>query len=63
MLLREMVLRFILLLLSCSITMSSMESGFTFLLAPRQRECFFETLSVNMSLDLEYQVIWDNSNF
>ena len=33
-----------------------MESGFTFLLGARKKECFYETLKVNMSLDLEYQV-------
>ena len=46
----------ILLLLCCTASVTAMESGFTFLLAARQRECFFENLKVNMSLDLEYQV-------
>ena len=46
----------ILLLLCCTASVSAMESGFTFLLGARQRECFFENLKVNMSLDLEYQV-------
>ena len=44
-------------MLSVQITfLNGMDSGFTFLLAARKRECFFETLKVNMSLDLEYQV-------
>ena len=47
----------ILLLLCCTASISGMESGFTFLLGARQRECFFENLKVNMSLDLEYQVM------
>ena len=47
----------LLFMLSVQITfLNGMDSGFTFLLAARKRECFFETLKVNMSLDLEYQV-------
>ncbi|XP_028408547.1 transmembrane emp24 domain-containing protein 5-like [Dendronephthya gigantea] len=45
------------LLLCFTVSISAMESGFTFLLGARQRECFFENLKANMSLDLEYQVI------
>ncbi|CAB4014907.1 transmembrane emp24 domain-containing 1-like [Paramuricea clavata] len=47
----------ILLLLCCTASINGMESGFTFLLGARKRECFFENLKVNVSLDLEYQVI------
>ncbi len=46
----------ILLLLFSAVSISGMESGFTFILGAGQRECFFENLKVNMSLDLEYQV-------
>ena len=47
----------ILLLLCCAVSIGGMESGFTFMLGARQRECFYEHLKVNMSLELEYQVI------
>lgn len=44
------------LFLASSTLVSSLQNGFTTVVEPRKRDCFYERVDANTTLELEYQV-------